>query len=116
MQERIQRLNRYVIGWLGYYALADFKTALGKLHRWVLKRLMACLWVQWPQIRTRRRRLLSLGVPQPRAHALACSRRGPWRMTGLLRRRVFTDAYWQSVGTVDFVDRYTQIRQDWRTA
>ncbi|MGM1022942.1 MAG: group II intron reverse transcriptase/maturase [Bacillota bacterium] len=64
MEERIQRLNRYMMGWIGYFHLASTKTHLQRLDQWIRRRLRMCLWKQWKRVRTRIRELRALGVPE----------------------------------------------------
>ncbi|KHF27304.1 Group II intron-encoded protein LtrA [Anoxybacillus sp. BCO1] len=41
MEYRIQKLNQYVLGWCGYFALADTKSTFRKLDGWIRRRF-AC--------------------------------------------------------------------------
>lgn len=43
MEERIRRLNSYLNGWLGYYALADTIYSLKDFDGWIRRRLRKCL-------------------------------------------------------------------------
>lgn len=116
MQERIQRLNQYLGGWLGYFALADAKQNLVRLQEWLRHRLRACVWVQWKRVRTRYRELRQFGLPEWKVHELANARKGPWRMAQGPLNSVLTLPYWRSQGLIDLVDHYLLIRQSWRTA
>lgn len=64
MEERIRKLNLYVNGWLGYFALADARKVLVKLDGWLRHRLRACVWETWRRIRTRYRKLRQFGLPE----------------------------------------------------
>ncbi|NUU58914.1 group II intron maturase-specific domain-containing protein, partial [Paenibacillus agri] len=81
MEERIRRLNRYLMGWLGYFRLASAKTHLQTLNKWIRRRLRMCLWKQWKRVRTRIRELRALGVPEWACFKMANSRRGAWEMS-----------------------------------
>jgi RNA-directed DNA polymerase len=63
MAVRIQRINAYLGGWLGYFALAETPSAFQKLEGWLRRRLRMCLWKQWKRVRTRYRELRALGLP-----------------------------------------------------
>jgi len=64
MEDRIAEVNRYLRGWLGYFALTEFSSVLEDLDGWVRRRFRACQWKQWKRIRTRHRELLALGLPE----------------------------------------------------
>nr|WP_238655566.1 group II intron maturase-specific domain-containing protein [Paenibacillus piscarius] len=81
MEERISRLNRSRIGWLGYFHLASAKTHLQTLNQWIRRRLRMCLWKQWKLAQTRIRKLRALGVPEWACFTMANSRRGAWEMS-----------------------------------
>ncbi len=58
MEYRIEKLNQYLIGWCGYFALADTPTIFKILDSWIKRRLRMCLWKNWKKPRTRVRNLL----------------------------------------------------------
>ena len=68
MEYRIEKLNQYLIGWCGYFALADTKSIFGKLDSWIRRRLRMCLWKSWKKPKTRIRNLIKLGLPMYYAH------------------------------------------------
>jgi hypothetical protein len=68
MKERIRRLNAYLRGWMGYYALSDSRTPFEELDEWVRCRLRSCLWKQWKLPKTR--------PPSPRNARLGCQAMG----------------------------------------
>src|SRR5699024_9783052 len=39
MKDRIEKLNRYLVGWLGYYQLAETPSIFGNLDGWIRRRL-----------------------------------------------------------------------------
>jgi len=81
MEERIHRLNRFMLGWIGYFRLAAARNHCGSLDAWIRRRLRMCLWKQWKRPRTGLRNLRALGVPELAARIMANSRRGPWEMS-----------------------------------
>ena len=52
MAVRIQRINAYLGGWLGYYALAETPSVFQSLEGWLRRRLRMCLWKQWKRVHT----------------------------------------------------------------
>ena len=79
--EGLQRLKRYVVGWLNYYGVASMKTFLRDIDSWVRRRIRKCIWEMWKRVRTRLRNLMRLGIPEPEAYVAANSRKGAWRLT-----------------------------------
>jgi RNA-directed DNA polymerase len=116
MQERIRKVNAYLRGWIGYYALADTPSVFQALEGWLQRRLRACVWKQWKRVRTRYRELRALGLPEWVVHQYANSRKGPWRMAGGPLNRALGSAYWRTQGLLSLSESYQATRQAWRTA
>jgi len=116
MEERIRRLNAYLRGWIGYYALSDAKSVFKEIEGWLKRRLRACVWKQWKRVRTRFRELRALGIPEQVVYQLANSRKGPWRMAGGPLNSALGNAYWRAQGLLSLTEWYEAIRQSWRTA
>ncbi|MET3208181.1 UNVERIFIED_CONTAM: RNA-directed DNA polymerase [Paenibacillus sp. PvR008] len=108
MEERIRRLNRYLLGWLGYFHLASVKTHLQKLDQWIRRRLRMCLWKQWKRVRTRIRELRALGVPEWACFKMANSRRGAWEMSRNTNNALPT-SYWKEKGLKSLLSRYLEL-------
>ncbi|WP_432415528.1 group II intron reverse transcriptase/maturase [Chromohalobacter israelensis] len=69
-------------GWASYFSLVDVKRPLEALDQWVRRRLRCVIWRQWKRPGTRRRKLLALGLDEPRARKSAGNGRGPWWNAG----------------------------------
>ena len=116
-KERIERINSYVGGWMGYYALAETPSVMKKLGEWLRRRLRACVWKQWKRVRTRYRKLRGLGLPENVVGYMANTRKGPWRIAGSPPlHQGLNNAYWRAQGLIDLQERYHSIRNTWRTA
>lgn len=112
IDERIQKLNQYLMGWVGYFALADAKKILQSIEEWIRRRLRLCLWSQWKRVRTRYRELRSLGLSHVQAIETANTRKGAWRTTKTPQiHKALGVAYWQQQGLKSLVQRYFVIRQ-----
>src|SRR5690606_30118346 len=55
MERRVKELNRYLMGWIGYFRLASAKKHCERMDEWIRRRLRMCLWKQWKLPRTRLR-------------------------------------------------------------
>ena len=84
----LERVKVYVRGWMNYYGNASMKNAIDDLNGWLYRRIRMCIWKQWKLPRTRKRKLLGLGLPEWVACEGAYSRKGYWRMSrsGVLQR------------------------------
>ncbi len=63
MEKRIEKLNKYLMGWCGYFALAETPSKFKEFDEWIRRRLRMCLWKEWKTPKTRIRKLRGLGVP-----------------------------------------------------
>ncbi|AEI39804.1 transcription elongation factor GreAB [Paenibacillus mucilaginosus] len=108
MEERIRRLNKHMLGWLGYFRLASAKTHCQAFDKWIRRRLRMCLWKQWKRVKTRIRELRALVVPNWAAYMLANSRRGPWEMSCNTNHALPT-SYWKAKGLKSLLSRYSEL-------
>ena len=116
MEERIRRLRARLVGWVGYYALADTGSVFKELDEWTRRRLRMVYRRQWKRGRTRRRNLRALGMPEWMGRMIG-SGKGPWRNAGSPpMQAVLTKAYWAKAGLVSLEAEYRKIRNERRTA
>jgi group II intron reverse transcriptase/maturase len=117
MKRRITEINRFTVGWTAYFMLVDHPRPLRDLDEWLRRRLRQVRWKEWKRIRTKRRNLIALGIPEQQAHRWACSRKGYWRIAGSAPlQRALPNAYWTSQGLQGFTDPYRRFRDAKRTA
>jgi RNA-directed DNA polymerase len=111
MEERIKDLNQYLVGWCGYYALAETPSIFQGMDEWIRRRLRMCLWKQWKQPKTKVKRLLSLGIPKNRAFEWGNTRKGYWRIASSpILHRTLDNQFWKSNGLKSLMDRYNSLR------
>lgn len=108
MEKRIEDLNRYLKGWLGYFRMASAKTHCANFDQWIRRRLRMCLWKQWKRVRTRIRELRALGVPEWAVFVMANSRRGAWEMSRNTNNALNT-SYWEARGLFSLLRRYEEL-------
>jgi RNA-directed DNA polymerase len=117
MERRIREVNRFTVGWMAYFALADTPRPLSDLDEWLRRRLRQVRWKEWKRYRTRWRNLRALGIPDQKAREWAGSRKGYWRLArSWVLSRSLTDAYWRNLGLQGFTDPYRRFRDATRTA
>jgi RNA-directed DNA polymerase len=102
IQDVIDELHRYVVGWLNYYGISHTYTGVMELGEWVRRRVRLYYWKQWKQPRTRRRHLLTLGIPREEVHMATRSRKGYWRMSAnSIVQRALTNRWLHEQGVPD---------------
>ena len=111
MEYRIQRLNQYLTGWCGYFALADTPSPFIEWDSWIRRRLRMCLWKEWKKPKTKIRNLVKLGVPAWKAYEWGNSRKGYWRISkSPILHRTLGNSYWKSRGLRSLHERYEFLR------
>jgi group II intron reverse transcriptase/maturase len=71
--------NSYARGWWGYYRLAEARSRIWELEKWVRRHIRKCFWLRWHDTRGRLRNLRRLGL-KGQALGVATNRRGAWRV------------------------------------
>ena len=79
LQVVVRNLREYLVGWHGYFGLAEARSAFKELDSWVRRRLRCYLWKQWG--RRGYRELLKRGVSRDLAWNTCKSAHGPWRLS-----------------------------------
>lgn len=112
MSERIRKLNGYLGGWLGYFALADAQQILRGMDEWLRRRLRQILWKEWKRPRTRRRELRRLGLKEQVAREIAGTRKGYWRTAATPQlHKALGLVHWRDQGLVGLLERYERTRR-----
>jgi RNA-directed DNA polymerase len=117
IEDRIKSINRYIIGWLGYYSLSEIPRTICSLESWLRRRLRMCQWHDWKKPKTRIRELINLGLSTKAAYKMGNSRKGDWRSSRTsATHRAMGVAYWIKLGLEELETRYFVFRESWRTA
>lgn len=110
MEERLEKLNAYLLGWIGYFGIAQTKTVFQELDEWIRRKLRTCMLKQWKKCATKLRKLVGLGIDKGWAENIAFSRKGYWRLANTPQvNKALGLAYWQEQGLVSLVDRYFEM-------
>ncbi|KUP06145.1 DNA polymerase [Bacillus coahuilensis p1.1.43] len=111
MKDRIEKLNRYLVGWLGYYQLADTPSVLANLDGWIRRRLRMVRWKEWKKVKTKYRNLTKLGIKPNKAWEWANTRIGYWRIAkSPILDRALDNHYWLNQGLKSLLTRYQILR------
>lgn len=112
MEGRIRKLNQYLMGWIGYFQLADTPSFLKYLDAWIRRRLRMCLWKQWKLPKTKVRNLIALGVPKWKAYEWGNTRKGYWRIAqSPILHKTLGNSFWNRQGLLSLIVRYESLRQ-----
>lgn len=106
MKERLEKLNAYLLGWSGYFGIAETTNTFHELDSWVRRRLRMCLLKQWKLCKTKLRNLRRPGMPDGWAESIAFSRKKYWRLAlAPQTHKALGLAYWRKQGLISLVDR-----------
>jgi RNA-directed DNA polymerase len=110
MKERLEKLNAYLLGWSGYFGIAETKSIFQEFDEWIRRRLRMCLLKQWKRCKTKLRNLVALGIPEKWAGCIAFSRKRYWRLANTPQvSKALGLAYWRNQGLITLVDRYYEM-------
>jgi group II intron reverse transcriptase/maturase len=111
LDDILREINRQVVGWVGYFRLADTPTVFQALDEWLRRRLRQMVWKRWKRGKTRWRELVKLGVPPDKA-GLGAVGTSPWRMAASpVVQMALSNAYFRRQGLVSLAERYQQLRR-----
>lgn len=111
LEYRIKKLNQYLMGWCGYFALADTPSVFNAFDSWIRRRLRMCMWKDWKEPRTKVRKLIGLGAPNEKAYEWGNTRKSYWRISkSPILHRTLGNSYWSSRGLKSLVSRYETLR------
>ena len=98
MEQVVQRLRPYLLGWKAYFGLAQTPGVWRKLDEWLRHRLRAIQLKQWKRPKTMYRELTAMGAKPAVAKRVAGNSRCGWRNSDGLLKTVMTIAYFDRLG------------------
>src|SRR6201985_237402 len=99
LQQLIEDLTPYLLGWRGYFGFCQTTRVLTNLEAWIRRRLRLYLWRQWRNGHNRFTELRRFGIAQFAAAVAAGSPTGLWRMSGHPAvQQALRNAYFESLG------------------
>ena len=91
-ERRKQVLRETIRGWVGYFKLADMKTALEGIDQWLRRRIRMCIWKAWKRPATRVKNLIKCGIKPYWARIYGHSSKGYWsNAEGIMHHAVGND-------------------------
>ena len=98
MEQVVQKLRPYVLGWKAYFGLAQTPRVWLGLDEWLRHRLRAIQLKQWKRPKTMYRELKALGATEAVARQVAGNCHCWWRNSDRLLKTVMTIAYFDRLG------------------
>lgn len=93
-----KKLKQYVLGWKGYFQLAQTPSVFAELDEWLRHRLRALQLKQWKRGSTMYREMRALKANETDARAVAANSRRWWRNSRYRLNRVLPIAHFDSLG------------------
>jgi RNA-directed DNA polymerase len=99
IEQMIENLNRYLIGWRGYFGYCQSRSILQVLDCWIRRRLRCVYWRRWKRGKKRFAELRRLDIRKELAARAAGSIHGPWRLSrSPALSYAFPNAHFDSLG------------------
>ncbi len=106
-EERIDRINLLIRGWINYFKPASIYAKLKKLEEWLRNRLRYCIWHHWKKPERKRKNLIRLGNDQDHSYAWSRTRMGGWAVAqSPILRTTITIERLKRKGYVSLIEYY----------
>lgn len=106
LDERLEKIKKTTVGWTNYYKIGYWKDVARMVDAHVRFRLRMCIWKQWKKVNTKKKALISLGVPKREAWMLANCRKAYARCASSFLNNVLTNKRLKERGLVFLLDQY----------
>ena len=103
-----KKIRQLVVGWINYFKLADMKSWMKSIDKWLRRRIRMCYWKQWKKINTKFTNLQKLGILKQKAWEFANTRKSYWRTSNSpILTTSITNARLEKAGLVSLLKIYT---------
>lgn len=114
LRKFLEELKPLLRGWAGYFSVAQTRGVFEELDQWIRRKLRCMEWRKWKRGRTRRKRLIALGLDENVARTSAFNGHGPWWNAGASHMNLaLPTAYFRRMGLlllIEEVVRQTALR------
>lgn len=105
----MNNVKKFMQGWLGYYGIANIKTAMQEWDGWLRRRFRMYIWKQWKVPKARIANLMKLGIPKRDAHKWGYIQ-AYWNVAGSpVLTRAITNERLAQAGYYSLSDRYESL-------
>ena len=106
----IRELGPIIRGWVAYFRLSEVRISFESLDQWLRRKLRCILWRQWKRPKTRRKKLIALGLDPERARLSAGNGRGPWwNARASHMNQAIPTRRLRRMGLLSFLDEYRRL-------
>jgi RNA-directed DNA polymerase len=106
----IRELEPIIRGWVNYFRLSEVRVSFELLDQWLRRKLRCIVWRQWKRPKTRRKKLIALGLDPERARLSAGNGRGPWWNAGASHmNRAIPTLRLRRMGLLSFLSEYRRL-------
>lgn len=110
LEQVIAELNKIIPGWVRYFGLAKAKTRLGRLDKWLRRKVRCYRLKQLKRVYTKAKTLISMGVPEWQAWTFALSGKGLWRLSGTQQMQMAMNLVWfEEQGLKSLLEHYMSL-------
>ncbi len=108
IEQTYEKIKQLTVGWINYFRLADMKSAMKELDKWLRRRIRMCYWKQWKKNSTKFKNLQKLGISKQKAWEFANTRKSYWRTAkSPILQRSITNTRLEKAGLVSLLKIYT---------
>lgn len=109
-ENRKNKLNQIIRGWIQYFKLANMRTYMKELDEWLRRRIRMCAWKSWKKVRTKFKNLKQLGIYPDKAWEWANTRKSYWRTAGSwILSRALPNKIIAKRGYISLLDYYQKV-------
>ncbi|MET7538152.1 group II intron maturase-specific domain-containing protein [Streptomyces sp. NPDC005507] len=110
MEHRLEKLRRFMTGWVAYFKVADSSWTFKRLDEWTRRRLRQVRWIEWKNATNRVRMVRRLGREVPDDVRLVAGHR-KWKASlSIEMNRALDNAYWDAQGYKSFAALWQRLR------
>ena len=112
-EERLERLNSFLSGWVFYFHMAEGLKHLSEMDEWIRRKLRCLRLKQCKRTKTIADFLCKSGIREDRAWELALSGKGWWRLSKTPQaHQAMSIAWFAEQGLVNLTNRYKMLRTE----
>lgn len=109
-----KQIKQLMTGWINYYGISEMKSFMNNLNGWLKRRIRQYIWKQWKNPRTKRRKLIQLGIKKQKAYEWSNTRKGYWCISAsYILHRSLTDERLAQLGYMDISAKYQSVHSNY---